>query len=120
MDGLVDFMNSNPHGGHALNEFWLVALVSAHTPNVKLATMKYRVWFVSGTTIACNLLINHDKSCNNPCRWRSNSFLQSVHVMWYSLQDLQCVCMRCYMLCKIYSRPACRGRHDDWSHMIVT
>ena len=44
--GFVDFMNSNPHGGHALNEVWLVALVVARTPNVKLATMKYRVWFV--------------------------------------------------------------------------
>ena len=46
MEGLVDFMNSNPHGGHALNEVWLVALVAARTPNIKLATMKYRVWFV--------------------------------------------------------------------------
>ena len=42
----MDFMNSNPHGGNALNEVWLVALVAARTPNVKLAIMKYRVWFV--------------------------------------------------------------------------
>ena len=46
MNGLVDFMNSNTHGGHALNKVWLVALVATRTPNVKLATMKYRVWFV--------------------------------------------------------------------------
>ena len=46
MSGIVDFMNSNPHRGHALNEVWLVALVAARTPNVKLAKIKYRVWFV--------------------------------------------------------------------------
>src|ERR1041384_3443112 len=99
MNGLVDFMNSNPHGGHALNEVWLVALVATRTPNVKLATMKYRVCFVLvSKRLHVNLLNNHDKICNNPSRWRSNLFLQSVHVMWYSLQDLQCVCMRCYMM----------------------
>ena len=27
---LVVFMNLNPHGGHALNEVWFVALVAAH------------------------------------------------------------------------------------------
>ena len=46
MEGLLDFMNSNAHRGHVLNEVWLEALVVARTPNVKLATMKYRVWFV--------------------------------------------------------------------------
>ena len=30
MNGLVDFMKSNPHEGHALNEVWLVALVATH------------------------------------------------------------------------------------------
>ena len=44
MVGLVDFMNLNPNGGHALNKVWFVALVAARTPNVKLATMKYHVF----------------------------------------------------------------------------
>ena len=44
MEGLVDFMNSNPHGGHALDEVWFVAFVVARPPNIKLATMKYRVF----------------------------------------------------------------------------
>ena len=67
MVGLVDFMNSNPPGGHALNEVWFVALVAARTPNVKLATMKYRVLALSRIQhFPCNLLNNHDKIFNNP------------------------------------------------------
>ena len=90
-------------------------------PYVKLATKRSIVLVLSRILrLPYNLLNNHDKICNNPCRWRSNLFLQRVHVMWYNLQDFQGVCMRCYMLCNIYSRPACHGRHDDWSHMIVT
>ena len=88
----MDFMNSNPHGGHALNDVWFVVLVVARTPNVKLATMKYRVFVLSRIQcLPCNLLNNHDKICNNLCRWRSNLFLQSMHVMWYSLlKDQEC------------------------------
>ena len=67
MIGLVDFMNSNPHGGHALNEVWFVAFVIARTPNVKLATMKYRVFIFSRIQrLPCNLLNNHDKSLHQP------------------------------------------------------
>ena len=74
MVGLVDFMNSNPHGGHALNKVLFVALVVARTPNVKLATMKYHVFLSRIQRFPCNLLNNHDKICNNPCRWLSNLF----------------------------------------------
>ena len=67
MVGLVDFMNSNTHGGHALNEVWFVALVAARTPNVKQATMMYRVFVLSRIQRSpCNLLNNHDKSLHQP------------------------------------------------------
>ena len=63
----MDFMNSNPHEGHALNEVWFVALVAACTPNVKLATMKYRVFVLSRIQhFPCNLLNKHDKSLHQP------------------------------------------------------
>jgi len=47
MEGLVDFMNSNPHGGHAFNEVWLVALVATRTPYVKLATKEVSCFVLS-------------------------------------------------------------------------
>src|SRR3954470_23670765 len=76
MNGLVDFMNSNPHGGHAFNEVWLVALVATCTPYVKLATKEVSCLFCLGFFVChVNLLSNHDKVCKTPYRWRSNLFL---------------------------------------------
>src|SRR4051812_23592096 len=98
MNGLVDFMNSI-HTGSRVERSLACGISCYPHPYVKLATKEVSCLFCLGFYVFhVNLLNNHEKICNNPSRWRSNLFLQIVHVMWYSLQYLQCVCMRCYMM----------------------